>query len=60
MAKTIYLRDIPEKVYNAISREQANMKINVGAKLNQSKAVIKMLKDYIRCKELNNYKSENE
>lgn len=60
MATTIYLKDIPEKVYNEICKEQANMKIKVGAKLNQSKAVVKMLKDYIRCKELNKFKSENE
>lgn len=58
MATTIYLKDIPEKVYNEICKEQTNMKIKVGAKLNQSKAVVKMLKDYIRCKEQNNFKSD--
>lgn len=44
----------------AISTEQANMKIKTGATLNQSKAVIKMLRDYLRCKDQNNFKSDTE
>jgi hypothetical protein len=60
MASTIYLKDIPDKIMKAISTEQANMKIRTGATLNQSKAVIKMLRDYLRCREQNNFKSETE
>lgn len=60
MATTIYLRDIPEKIYKEVCREQARIKINTGATLNQSKTIIKMLRDYIRCKEQNNFKSEGE
>jgi len=60
MAKTIYLEDIPEKVMKSILKEQAHFKINFGLNLNQSKTVIKMLKDYIRCREMNNFKTEKD
>jgi hypothetical protein len=58
MANTIYLKEIPDKVMKAITKEQADMRVNFGTSLNQSKVVIKMLKDYIRCREQNNFKSD--
>lgn len=56
MATTILLRDIPKKIEDAIDDEQSNYKKLTGAKLNQSKAVLKMLKDYLKCKVDNNFK----
>lgn len=60
MANTIYLKDIPEKIMRAITKEQADLKVNFGKSLNQSKTVIKMLRDYIKCKDQNNFKSDGE
>lgn len=60
MANTIYLKDIPAKVMTEITKEQAYLKINFGKSLNQSKVVLKMLKDYIRCREQNNFKIDAE
>lgn len=60
MATTIYLKDIPEKIMKAIDKEQADLKIKFGQSLNQSKTVIKMLRDYIRCREQNNFKTDGE
>lgn len=44
----------------AIIKEQADLRVNFGTSLNQSRVVIKMLKDYIRCREQNNFKSDGE
>lgn len=60
MTKTIYLKDIPEKVMKAVDKEQADLKVKFGLSLNQSKTVIKMLRDYIRCREQNNFKTDGE
>lgn len=60
MAQTIYLKDIPAKVMTEINKEQAYLKVNFGKSLNQSKIVLKMLKDYIRCKEQHNFKIDGE
>lgn len=60
MGNTIYLKEIPDKVMKAITKEQADIRVNFGTSLNQSKVVIKMLKDYIRCREQNNFKSDGE
>lgn len=58
MAETILLKDIPKKITDAITDEQTAYKKNTGAILNQSKAVIKMLRDYLKCKSDNNFKPE--
>lgn len=58
MASSILLKDIPTKIQQAIDEEQSQYKKNTGAKLNQSKAVLKMLKDYLKCKSDNNFKPE--
>lgn len=60
MAKTIYVKDIPEKVMKAIEKEQADLKVKFGQSLNQSKVVIKMIRDYVRCREQNNFKTDGE
>ena len=59
MTKTIYLEDIPEKIMTFILQEQSEAKIKNDVKLNQSKTVIKMLRDYKRCKEQNNFQGDN-
>lgn len=58
MANTILVKDIPEKIFKEISKEQGNYRENTGGILSQSKAVIKMLRDYIKCKADNNFKPE--
>lgn len=58
MAASILLKDIPDKIQIAIDEEQSNYKKNTGVILNQSKAVLKMLKDYLKCKSDNNFKPE--
>ncbi len=58
MAKSILLKEITPKIQQAIDDEQSQYKKNTGAKLNQSKAVMKMLKDYLKCKTDNNFKPE--
>lgn len=58
MANSILLKDIPKKIQDAIDDEQTVYKKNYGAKLNQGKAVLKMLKDYLKCKADNNFKPE--
>lgn len=60
MADTILLKDIPATIMNAIDDEQRDYKKNHSVKLNQSKAVIKMLRDYIRCKTQNKFKPDAE
>ncbi len=55
MANTI----LPENVLKEISKEQAAHREKSGTLLNQSKAVIKMLRDYIRCRNLNNFKADS-
>jgi hypothetical protein len=60
MAKTIMLKDIPKQVQKAIAKQQSDHYDIFDIKLNQSQAVIKMLKDYIRCKEENNFKPSAE
>lgn len=56
MAATILLRDIPKNVQKAVAKQQSDHYDIFDIKLNQSQAVIKMLKDYIRCKSENNFK----
>jgi hypothetical protein len=58
MANTILVKDIPEKILKEIDKEQAAFKIHTGTILNQSKAVIKMLRDYIKCRDTNNFKPD--
>lgn len=58
MANTILVKDIPEKIMKEVTKEQASHRENTGGILNQSKAVIKMLRDYIKCKTDNNFNPE--
>lgn len=58
MASTILLRDIPKKIQDDIDDEQVAYKKISGVKLNQSKIVLKMLKDYKKCRTDNNFKPE--
>lgn len=59
MATTILLKDIPKKISDEITKEQAAYKLKTDIIISQSSAVIKMLRDYIRCKEQNNFKPEH-
>lgn len=58
MANTILVKDIPEKIQKEIDKEQVAYKLYTGVILNQSNVVIKMLRDYIKCKEQNNFKAD--
>lgn len=60
MANTILVKDIPDKILKEISKEQAAHRENTGGILNQSKAVIKMLRDYLKCKSDNNFKPDSQ
>lgn len=60
MASTILVKDIPQTILKEINKEQAAYKDYTGVILNQSKAVIKMLRDYIKCRERNNFKPDPE
>lgn len=58
MASTILVKDIPSNIVKEIDKEQAAYKAHTGVILNQSNTVIKMLRDYIRCKDKNNFKPD--
>ena len=58
MATTILLKEIPENILKEISKEQAEHREKSGTLLNQSKAVIKMLRDYVKCRNQNNFKAD--
>lgn len=58
MASSITVENIPEDLYREIIKEQGKVKIYTGTQFNLSKTVIKMLKDYIKCKKANNFSSE--
>lgn len=60
MASTILVKDIPKNIVDEIDNEQKAYKKHTGVLLNQSKAVIKMLRDYIKCREKNNFKPDPE
>ncbi len=57
-ASSIYLKDIPENLFDEILKEQSEFRLNRGWGINKSKTVIKMLTDYLKCKEQNNFKSK--
>lgn len=58
MAGSILLQGIPEDIYKEIIREQGKVKVHIGTQYNLSKTVLKMLRDYIKCRKDNNFKSE--
>ncbi|MBA3830071.1 MAG: hypothetical protein H0X33_14110 [Taibaiella sp.] len=57
MASTILLKDLPEEVYREVIKEQGKVKAHIGTQYSLSKTVVKMLKDYTRCRKENNFKS---
>lgn len=59
MATTILLKEIPDNILKEILKEQSLHREKSGMLLNQSKAVIKMLRDYCRCKDVNNFKADS-
>lgn len=58
MASTILLKDIPQKIFDEIEKEQVSYKAKTKIRISQSSAVIKMLREYIRCREVNNFKPD--
>lgn len=56
MPSTILLRNIPEDVYKEIIKEQSRIKLDMGRSLSLDRTIVKMLKDYKKCKEQNNFK----
>lgn len=60
MAKSITLMNIPEDVYKEVIREQGKIKAHYGSQYNLSKTIVKMLRDYIKCRKDNNFKSNEE
>lgn len=60
MASTIMLKNIPNELYLEILKEQGKVKIYRASNYSLSRTVIKMLKDYIKCREQNNFKGSNE
>lgn len=60
MANSVLVEQIPKKIQDAIDDEQTAFKKATGVKLNQSKAIIKMLRDYLRCKSDHNFKPPTE
>lgn len=59
MASTILLKDIPKKIFDEIEKEQTVYKAKTDIRISQSSAVIKMLRDYLRCRDQNNFKAEH-
>ncbi len=58
MALKILVKDIPVEVMKDINREQTRWLSITGSYLSQSRAVIKMLRDYKKCRDQNKFLPE--
>lgn len=58
MATSILIKDLPDKIFKEIVKEQQDHQLKYSTIISQSNAVIKMLRDYIKCKNENNFRAE--
>lgn len=58
MATSILIKDLPDKIFKEIVKEQQDHQLKYSTIISQSNAVIKMLRDYIKCKNDNNFRAE--
>lgn len=58
MTKTILLKDVPPAIAKAIKVEQNRIQEERGTRLSQSATIIKMLRDYLKCRDVSNFKPD--
>lgn len=58
MVKSILLKEIPAQIAQAITDEQNRIHAERGTRLSQSATVIKMLRDYIKCRQASGFKPD--
>jgi hypothetical protein len=60
MASTIYVNKIPADIMKAIAQEQGRVQESRGTRPSQSQTVVKMLRDYLRCRKDNKFNPDEQ
>lgn len=60
MASTVLVSKIPADIVKAIAQEQARIQGERGTRPNQSQTIIKMLRDYLRCRKENKFNPDEQ
>lgn len=60
MASTVYVTKIPADIAKAIAMEQNRIQEDRGTRPNQSQTIIKMLRDYLKCRKENKFQPDEQ